>query len=52
MDIGPAAPLLLRTCPSKCHEGGAKTHACADEMDEIHRSNGGEGRAGEHAAKA
>ena len=48
----PPRRLLLRTCPNKCYEGGAKTHACADEMHEIHRPNGGESGSREHAAEA
>jgi hypothetical protein len=43
---------LLGTCPNKCHECTAKTHASADEMHDIHRPNSGEARASEHADKA
>ncbi|MBS0431411.1 MAG: hypothetical protein JSS21_03245 [Proteobacteria bacterium] len=46
------ATLAALNMPNKCHDGGAKAHACADEMHEIHRPNGGEGRANEHAEKA
>lgn len=43
--------LTALNMPNKCHDGGAKAHACANEMQEIHRPNGGEGRASEHADK-
>lgn len=42
----------MRTRPSERHDGGAKAHARADEMHDIHRPNGGEARASEHASQA
>ena len=47
-----AGPLTTAKVPNKCNDGGAKTHACADEMHEINHPNGGERRATEHAAQA